>query len=126
MAVAQGVAATTGGAEPPGPMQLEQLQLSGAAQAPVPLSPGELAALSTSGQETGGGGAPPPMPIEQLQVAGVGGAPAPEPLGALTLDVGAPPEPMSLEELAALGASSGDGGGDEPDGPKSSRRGSPG
>ena len=108
-ATASAGASTEAASEPPAPIALEQLQLSGSAQVPTPLSLAELATVATGGEAAAGGSPPPPpLPIEQLQMTGTTGAPAPVELGVPTFE-GAPPTPMSPEELAALeGASEGE------------------
>lgn len=123
-----GAATAAGGAatetsEPPAPIALDQLQLSGSAQVPTPVSLAELASLAAGGEAVAAGTPPPPLPIEQLQSTGaVGGAPAPLDLGAPSFE-GTPPTPMSPEELAALeGAPEGDEG-PAPESPRSKRSG---
>jgi hypothetical protein len=102
-ATAQSTAAT----EPPPPLALEQLQVSGGQSAPVPLSPEELSATTAT---VSAGSAPRPMAIEQLQAATVASAPEPRPLGALEEGSdsgpfgGAPPRPLSPGEIGAEAA----------------------
>jgi hypothetical protein len=111
----QGQAATTEGAEPARPMELEQLQLSGTGEAPPPLGMEQLASLSASQAQVAEDDAPPPpLEVEQLQAGGGGGAPVPQSLESLEAQAeggeGGVPRPMAVEELEQLASEESGGG----------------
>lgn len=104
------------------PMELEQLRLSSAGDAPPPLGLDELAALSSTSQTRGTDEAtpPPPLELEALEGSRVGAAPIPQALEALAAPGGGIPEPMSLQELEQLGTAEGSAG--QPESRRPSRR----
>ncbi|MGH7512475.1 MAG: hypothetical protein ACREOQ_06070 [Gemmatimonadales bacterium] len=87
-------------AEAPVPLSLGELQARGGEAPPTPLSPEELAVATSA---VAAGSAPVPLPIEQLQGLALATAPVPQPLGSLA-EAGGLPVPRALDGLEAAAA----------------------
>ena len=102
---AGGAVTTQGGqsgdaAQAPVPLSLGELQARGGEAPPTPLSAEELAGATSA---VAAGSLPEPLPIERLQGHALATAPAPQPLGALA-EAGGLPVPRALDGLGAAAA----------------------